>query len=211
MTSFVSWALFMSAFLSGSLACIVNQEDPYIIKEILEKLLINDCKTMLTLSGIFFEDQQTPPNTVKVTYKIQIPETFSCSSECPCWKKQCSANCDPGYCCFERDILWGRIPMYVQDTIFRELTMCSLVVGGFKEQSITISLNVTNEENDVQNNDGENECTQLLNFPCSWCHTHPSMFLSFVNSKLWMDSTITIRPPYSPVDRALLSITAKVS
>ena len=101
--------------------------------------------------------------------------------------------------------------MYVQDSIFRELTMCSLVVGGFKEQSITISLNVTNEENTGQSIEDENECTQLLNFPCSWCHTKPSMILGFVQSDLWLDSAITISPPNSPVDRALLSITAKVS
>ena len=81
--------LFVVGIVEGTGACKVGQQDSFDINRILEKQLINDCSTIYTLAGIFYENQEKPPNAVKVTYKIQIPDNSQCRSECSCWKLRC--------------------------------------------------------------------------------------------------------------------------
>ena len=203
--------LFVVGIVEGTGACKVGQQDSFDINRILEKQLINDCSTIYTLAGIFYENQEKPPNAVKVTYKIQIPDNSQCRSECSCWKDACSIeHCDPGNCCFEKVMLWGRIPMYVQDSIFRQLSMCSLVVGGVKEKSITIFLNITD---DALLSDSSSSDCYGSQFPCSWCSVGMPEHLSAnaIQSQLGIDTVITIAKSTSPLDTALLTLTAKVS
>ena len=186
-----------------SLSCQVMNDDTVIIKGILERSLVRDDLTLARLSGVFFQDQQRPPHSVWVTYRIQVPYNSQCISECSCWKDACnSTDCEPGYCCFERDFLWGRKPMYIQDSIFRQLTMCGFVIGGIKEKTISIPLNISNESWGGQ---------------CSLCQK-PSdgngglnVGISFRSQKLGTDSLIAVWIEFmSPLDQALLTITAKV-
>ena len=173
----------------------------------LERKLIEDCRAMYTLAGIFFENQEKPPNSVRVKYTFRIPYSESCSSTCSCWKTSCNINCDPGYCCFEREFIWGRLPMYVQDSIFRELTMCSLVVGGLKEKHMTVPFNLTEA---TESSTDDNMCSGF-SFPCSWCSGKAILKSDIVGTEQVLDSALKIRSKESTLDRALLTLTAKVS
>ena len=220
--SFVCTVLLVICTVNSSSSCKVDQQDSFIINRILERQLVEDCTTIYTLAGIFFENQEKPPNSVKVKYIIQIPYNNQCGSECPCWIKECNRtehHCDPGHCCIVREMLWGRLPMYVQDSIFRQLSMCSLVVGGLKEKSITISFNITD---DMLSSGGPQHSTTTTTssssssecfgseFPCSWCYAAPELSGNIVESELVTDTVFTIARSMSPLDKALLTLTAKV-
>ena len=115
-------------------------------------------------------------------------------------------NCPSDYCCIERDFLWGRVPLNVQESVFRELTMCSLIVGGLKEKAITIVLNVSNETG----NQRSNQCLGSV-FPCSWCYKGSLLNTGIQKTELWIDNAFTLKTSVSPLDKALLTLTAKVS
>lgn len=204
----VGWMILVMLLLSSQALsqCVENQEDLAIIKEIVEHQIINDCNTILKLSGIFFADQQKPPNSVKVTYKLQFPYDSQCESVCPCWKTQCTDHCTPDHCCIERQFLWGRIPNYAQDSIFRDLTMCNLIVGGVKEKSITINLNVSS----TSVSPSLSQCADNGSMPCSWCYDSAVLKGSVTRSSFGLDTLLSMSPRTTPMERALMSVTAKV-
>ena len=185
--------------------CQVNEDDSFTIAALLEDQLVQDCRTLHELSGLFFENQEKPPQSLKVKYTIQIPYDSQCSSVCSCWEKACSRyskECPENYCCIEKDFLWGRIPMYVQDSIYRELSMCRLVIGGLEEKQISINFNVTDVNIDC--------VTVESSFPCGWCHKSVLFTSDYKLSSFGLDSTFTIVPSMTPLDKALSTLTAKV-
>lgn len=217
-----------------SSSCPVHQEDVAIIKIIVEDHIISDCKVLAGLAGIFFDDQQKPPNSVRVVYKLRIPYDIGCGSACPCWKEYCnkdatgaSSDCEPGYCCIEKVFLWGRIPTYVQDNIFRHLTMCNLVVGGIKERVVTIPLNISKISTaghtddttadqlgtPLQTTDTDTCSAAEATIPCSWCHHKGSSPITgtVLHAEHFLDTLFSVSQSITPLDRALLSVTAKVS
>ena len=197
-----SYLLLATLTWSSSLSCQVNKEDPIVIENILHRILSSDFNSMGKLAGAFFEDQPRPPNSVQVAYLIQVPYKSvdsQCISECSCWKDACNnTDCEPGYCCFERDFLWGRRPMYIRDSIFRQLSMCGFVIGGINEIIISIPLNMSDESADIL---------------CSMCHDGADkMSVTVAKASLGTDTVIQFgQPSSSPLDRALQSLTEKVS
>ena len=206
--------LYLSFITNGILGyeCIRNEDDPYHIAAILENALANEPTSLRKLAGVFYSDQEKPPHSVRVLYTIQIPYNTNCSTVCTCWEKVCKTNdnvtCPEGFCCFEKLFLWARIPLLAHDDIYRTLEICPFIVGGLKEKEVSITLKLDNSVTanshiHVNSND----------FPCAWCDENAYSEQLIHNQHLsnTLDHAFTLRSDQSPLEIALITVTAKVS
>ena len=179
-----------------------NQEgDLYKLTIILQSALEYNDTALHILNGIFSAGQIDEQNSVKVHYIIHIPMKEECNSDCNCWNdaycNNNTENCPDGHCCIEKDFLWSRAPLIVQDEIYRAMTICPFILGSSSETSITIEL--------------KNQ-TILSQTPCTWCCTKGKI-QNFVENPNFFDSFIELEQAHhlSLLDHALLEITKRVS
>lgn len=191
--------------------CPTSEDDQYIIAAILENALANDCIALRKLSGIFFSNQERPPHSVMVDYSINIPIDEDCKSHCSCWNDICSTSgetCPLGYCCIEKKFLWGRIPLLVEDEIYRTLEICPFMLGGDTQKNITINLTLNN----TSNKSDEINCITQRNFPCGWCIEYNAAGYTgqYKKGTNGLDGVGLYAERLSPLDKALTTLTEKV-
>lgn len=193
-----------------------SQDDSYLISAILEDSLSKDCMTLRKLAGIFFDTQERPPHSVRITYSLCIPYNTQCDGcQYNCWSNDmCITNdnstCPEGHCYVKREFLWGRVPLIVQDNIYRTLNICPFMIGGNTEKYININFTLITP----QPNKGEESiinCVTTKQFPCNWCmgnNRYKWEYFSDINS---FDDIGTVAQYYSTLDKALVTVTEKVS
>ena len=179
-----------------------REQDLYEITRLLQYALLQNDTDLNRLNGIFFAGQVNEQNSVKVRYILHIPIREECSSDCNCWNQDdchnnSTGNCPDGYCCIVKDFLWSRLPLIVQDEIYRAMTICPFILGSSSETSVTIEL--TNH-------------TILDQIPCTWCCTEGDT-KHYVENPNFLDSFFDLEDAYqlSLLDQALLEITERVS
>lgn len=195
--------------------CPTSEDDQYIIAAILENALANDCIALRKLSGTFFSSQERPALSVKVDYTINIPIDEDCKSHCSCWNDICSTSsetCPAGYCCIKKKFLWGRIPLLVEDEIYRTLAICPFMLGSNIKKDIAINLTLNN----TSNKSDEINCITQRKFPCGWCIEYndytgytgyTGQYKKGTNS---LDDVGLYAERPSPLDKALTTLTEKV-
>lgn len=205
--------LLLSALMNVSNCCSVSEDDPYIIASLLQKSLSSNWRALQNLSKAFFAVQEHPPHSVKVHYLIQIPINKECEG-CNCWNNaSCNSTgtCPDGYCCIVKDFLWGRVPMVVQDDIYRAMTICPFIIGSSTERSVAIKLTLS-DQNGMNCDDG----VICGSFPCAWCSNNFNvpMFRNDLYDGEFFDFVLkmpTLKEYTTPsIDIALITLTEKV-
>lgn len=195
-----------------AIACEPNEDDNYLVSAILENSLASDCVTLRKLAGVFFASQERPPHSVRITYSLCIPYNRDCDScEHNCWSEGVCGNttlCPSGYCYVQREFLWGRIPLIVQDNIYRTLNICPFMIGGNTEKKIEINFTFTAPEEE-EGGDQIN-CVTTKQFPCNWCMGDSHYRWHYDPGLNTIDDIATIARYYSALDKALLTLTEKV-
>ena len=197
-------------YTANSTSCQSSQDDHYLMSAILENALAGDCVALRRLAGAFFTNQERPPHSVRVKYILCIPLNKNCSANdgCNCWSSDnCSPNssiCPASSCHVEREFLWGRIPLIVEDNIYRTLNVCPFMIGGNTEKRVSINFTLSGSEEDVLN------CITTKQFPCSWCSTSSLYQFDYVSSTNRIDDIATFAQKYSTLDQALFTLTEKV-
>lgn len=194
-------------------SCKSSEDDHYLMSAMLEDALAGDCVSLRKLARAFFTNQERPPHSVRVKYNLCIPLNENCTNnDCHCWSsKHCNLNssiCPENSCHVKKEFLWGRIPLIVEDNIYRTLSVCPFMIGGNTEKRVTINFTFSTS---IETGSRENDCSTTKEFPCSWCMGITDDYhFKYVSSTNIIDDIATIAQEYSALDQALFTLTEKV-
>lgn len=184
------------------------------IKAILNNKMRANNTILYELAGVF-SNKQRPLKQVIVHYKVFIPVS-DCGSAAMKGRRcdldhQLSDNprgCPNDFHCISADYIWARYPTTAHDVVFRDLDVCPLVIGDYEQRQITIYFTLKSPPS-CNSSSVDEDTVAKEQFPCGWQCKTPQEELP--SSGHLSEPFVQAFRTESPLDRALLETTTKVS